>query len=108
MAQLMLQRFTDENNKRNQADENEKAERRKDFGIGWKHDRIPRNALLQSEMGDDTALEAMNCVVLNEDGQTISLGTTCEPLASVNLEYLSIALKVRRKEGGEPLFSLDP
>merc|ERR1712110_936829 len=35
------------------------------------------------------------------------MGTT-EPSASVNLEYLSTSLQVRRTEGHEPTFSLDP
>eukprot|EP00972_Heterocapsa_arctica_P103099 15193681-Heterocapsa_arctica.AAC.1 len=30
-----------------------------------------------------------------------------EPMAAVNLEYLSIALKVRQQHGREPVFSLD-
>ncbi|CAK0847784.1 unnamed protein product [Prorocentrum cordatum] len=33
---------------------------------------------------------------------------TVEPAAAVNLEYLSTALRVRREDGREPFFSLDP
>ena len=33
---------------------------------------------------------------------------TLEPAASVNLEYLLLALKVRKTARREPLFSLDP
>jgi len=50
----------------------------------------------------------MTCLVLSEDSRSVRLAATIEPSAAVNLEYLSIALQVRRKEGREPLFSLDP
>merc|ERR1719237_1960847 len=38
----------------------------------------------------------------------VSIAPSLEPAGSVNLEYLSLALKVRRVEGREPFFSLDP
>merc|ERR1719174_463471 len=50
----------------------------------------------------------MTCLVLNEDSRSVHLAATVEPSAALNLEYLSLALQVRRKEGREPLFSLDP
>merc|ERR1719174_2824324 len=50
----------------------------------------------------------MTCLVLNEDSRSVHLAATVEPSAAVNLEYLSLALQVRRKDGREPLFSLDP
>merc|ERR1719174_520282 len=50
----------------------------------------------------------MTCLVLNEDSRSVHLAATVEPSAAVNLEYLSIALQIRRKEEREPLFSLDP
>lgn len=50
----------------------------------------------------------MICLVLDEEKRSISLGSTLDPASAVNLEYLSIALQVRRKEGHEPIFSLDP
>eukprot|EP00971_Amphidinium_carterae_P125392 2484198-Amphidinium_carterae.1 len=33
---------------------------------------------------------------------------TMEPATAVNLEYLSVALQVRRKDAMEPTFSLEP
>ena len=36
------------------------------------------------------------------------MAPTLEPAASVNLEYLLLALKVRKTARREPLFSLDP
>merc|ERR1719161_1367761 len=45
--------------------------------------------------------------MFNERSRSVRLEETFDPAAAVNLEYLSIALQVRRNEGREPLFSLD-
>merc|ERR1719352_1292620 len=50
----------------------------------------------------------MICVVLDEETRSIGVASTLEPACAVNLEYLSTALEVRRREGHEPVFSLDP
>lgn len=52
----------------------------------------------------------MVCLVLSDDrgSHTLQAASTTEPSAAVNLEYLSTALRVRRLEGHEPFFSLDP
>merc|ERR1719352_1764295 len=50
----------------------------------------------------------MICVVLDEETRSIRVAATVEPAAALNLEYLSTALDVRRREGHEPVFSLDP
>jgi len=50
----------------------------------------------------------MCCLVTEKDGSCVRVAPTLEPAAAVNLEYLSLALQVRRTEGREPLFSLDP
>merc|ERR1719352_1782686 len=50
----------------------------------------------------------MICVVLDEETRSIGVASTLEPACAVNLEYLSTALEVRRREGHEPYFSLDP
>merc|ERR1719333_1580265 len=50
----------------------------------------------------------MVCVVLDEETRTIGLASTLDPAAALNLEYLSVALEVRRTAGHEPVFSLDP
>ncbi|CAE7221497.1 unnamed protein product, partial [Symbiodinium sp. CCMP2456] len=46
--------------------------------------------------------------VLDEASKTVRVAATLEPSASVNLEYLLLALKVRKSASREPLFSLDP
>merc|ERR1719506_2227239 len=50
----------------------------------------------------------MVCLVYDEAASSIRIASTMEPAAAINLEDLSIALQVRRSEGHEPVFSLDP
>merc|ERR1719386_126441 len=50
----------------------------------------------------------MVCLVLNEWDLSVRMASTVDPAAAVNLDYLSTALQVRRKEGHEPVFSLEP
>merc|ERR1719277_1788771 len=49
----------------------------------------------------------MVCLVYDERAHSVGLAPTLDATAAVNLEYLSLALQVRLKEGCEPLFSLD-
>ena len=44
----------------------------------------------------------------DEAAQSGEIPATHESAASINLEYLLLALKVRRDRGREPLLSLDP
>merc|ERR1719473_2451687 len=50
----------------------------------------------------------MCCLVWSKKDKSVRVAATLEPAASINLEYLSIALQVRLREGREPVFSLDP
>merc|ERR1719502_1842928 len=52
--------------------------------------------------------QGMICLVLEESTRSVHIASTTEPAAAINLEYLSLALRVRRSEGHEPVFSLDP
>jgi len=108
MAQLMLLDLRQDDKIRMQKDAATKQARRMEFDIGWKVERIPSNlgplGKLQYQLPED----AMVCLVFDESTKSVSLTTTTEPSAAVNLEYLSIALQCRRKEGREPWFSLDP
>jgi len=85
-----------------------KNSRRKQFGIGWKVESVPRNIGIAKEMGCQFDPQGMCCLVLQEATHTVNVVPTLEPAGSINLAYLSIALKVRHQEGREPLFSLDP
>jgi len=82
-------------------------ERRQAFSIGWSAEAIPSNAASLQKLGCGAAPRGMCCLVAGEGG-ALTVAATLEPSAALNLEYLSISLKVRRTEGREPLFSLDP
>jgi len=85
-----------------------KNSRRQEFDIGWKIASVPSNMGPAEKMGCQFVPQGMCCLVLHEETRTVSVIPTLEPAGSVNLAYLSIALKVRRHDCREPLFSLDP
>jgi hypothetical protein len=104
-----LRTLNEEESKRQQEQEAMKAKSRAEYGIGWKAlEQVPRNAGRVAESEEQPALEGMCCLVLDEETGALGVDSTIEPAASVNLEYLSIALQVRSQEGREPFFSLDP
>mmetsp|Transcript_52237 Transcript_52237/g.113805 ORF Transcript_52237/g.113805 Transcript_52237/m.113805 type:complete len:1026 (+) Transcript_52237:80-3157(+) len=84
-----------------------KSQRRDEFDIGWKPELIPTNHNSADKLGSNIIPHGMCCLVLQEGGG-VRVAPTFEPAANINLEYLSVALKVRRLEKHEPLFSLDP
>jgi hypothetical protein len=108
MAQKVARDLEEDDQRRRKEDENEKRRVRDEYGIGWRVEQIPRNFDLQQRLKDVLATQGMCCLVLEEGSKGIRLAPTMEPSAAVNLEYLSLALQVRRKEGREPVFSLDP
>merc|ERR1719382_104283 len=108
MAQLMLRSLREDEEEFRRAEAERKQRCREEYDIGWKAERIPRNAGHASKLCGRPIREGMCCVVLDEETSSVSLAPTFEPAASVNLEYLSLALQVRLREGKEPAFSLDP
>lgn len=88
-----------------------KAHRAK-YDIGWKTERIPRNPQIDcaSQLACQSSPHSMYCLVLQEDGprNVLTVAPTASPAAAINLEYLSLALRVRKGDGKEPIFSLDP
>jgi hypothetical protein len=108
MAQRMLQLLLTEQERQNLDDATRKEALRLQYSIGWKVDRIPRHLGVRSQLKELLASHSMCCLVLQENTKSVRLAPTIEPSAAVNLEYLSLALQVRRKEGREPFFSLDP
>jgi len=108
MAQILLQDLQKSESQRQSQSEVKKSLRRDEYGIGWKVEHIPRNIDLQPKLKDVTLSHGMCCLVLNEASRSVRLAATFEPSAAINLEYLSLALQVRRREGREPFFSLDP
>merc|ERR1719387_1151116 len=71
-------------------------------------DRIPQNAGPARKLACRPVPQRMCCLVLQDGLRSVRLAATVDPAGSVNLEYLSLALQVRRGEGREPFFSLDP
>jgi hypothetical protein len=108
MAQGMLAKMGSEDAKKIEDDRKEKLERHEAYGIGWKPEKVPRNATTAGKLAMRDIPQGMVCLVLDEETRSIGIASTLEPAAALNLEYLSIALQVRRKEGHEPVFSLDP
>jgi len=85
-----------------------KERRRVEYGIGWKASTIPRNLRAAKRLGCDVLPRGMCCLVYQEDTRSVTVEPTCNPVSAVNLEYLSLALRVRLQQGREPFFSLDP
>jgi len=84
-----------------------KQARREEFGIGWSPvETVPDNASVAGKLGCKVRPQGLACLVM--EGDSVRVAPTLEPAAAVNLEYLATALQVRRTEGKEPLFSLDP
>jgi len=78
------------------------------YDIGWKTEHIPSNLGAASCLAGHSVPHGMCCLVWDESTGSVRAAPTMDPAAAVNLEYLSIALKVRYEEGREPEFSLDP
>jgi len=82
--------------------------RHMEYEIGWKVEMIPRNVTSAAVLAGCPVPQGMCCLLFDEKSSRIRAVPTIDPSAAVNLEYLSIALKVRHREGREPEFSLDP
>jgi len=89
------------------ADAAAKQRLRKEYDIGWKAWEVPRNTVPAMKLGCEPAPRGMCCLVFDEQAHSVQVAPTLDAAASVNLEYLSLALQVRLREGREPLFSLD-
>uniref|UniRef100_A0A7S4S4E6 Uncharacterized protein n=1 Tax=Alexandrium monilatum TaxID=311494 RepID=A0A7S4S4E6_9DINO len=110
VSEYMLRSLRSEEDTRQRADRELKRRLRAEHGIGWKAERVPRNSGPARKLGCQRPVKHMCCLVLRdlEDGcRAVDVAATCDPAGCVNLEYLSIALKVRRSEGRDALFSLD-
>jgi len=108
MANHMVADTRKQDEERLQKEATSKASRREVFNIGWKIASVPYNAGPAEKMGCQFVPQGMSCLVLEKGTHALSVVPTLEPAGAVNLAYLSIALKVRRIDGREPLFSLDP
>lgn len=105
-AQQMVEECRLEDELRKGREREAKTRIRTEYDIGWKIDSLPCSLRLASKF-DCYLLPQSMCGVMVEDG-VARVVPTIEPSAAINLEYLSLALRVRRDEGREPFFSLDP
>jgi len=108
-AELIVENMREEDEERKNEDRKEKEQMRKDYDIGWQPlQHIPLNDSPASKLTMSDVSHGMMCLVMGDKLKSVHIASTTEPAASVNLEYLSIALQVRRRKGHEPIFSLDP
>jgi len=108
LAQLVVEDLRKQDGARLRGDAELKRAKRSEHDIGWKAERIPRNAGAARRLQCLPLAQGMCCLVLEPSSNTVRVAPTFEPAASVNLAYLSLALAVRLREGREPFFSLDP
>merc|ERR1719210_2231188 len=69
---------------------------------------VPSAASAAKKLGFEASPHGMCCLVLDVENLRVRVAPTFEPAGALNLEYLSLALQVRRQESREPQFSLDP
>ncbi|CAE7505325.1 unnamed protein product, partial [Symbiodinium microadriaticum] len=108
MAQVMSQEAQREEDARVKRENVKKEKNRREYDIGWRMGSVPKSAPWAERMGCRPAPQGLCCLVLDEASRTVKVAATAEPFAAVNLEYLLLALKVRKTASREPLFSLDP
>ena len=105
-AQLMLQDMKAKDAKRVEEEAEKKQKSRSEHGIG--KFSVPRNLSTAAKLNCSPVPQGLCCLVWDEASRSVKIRATAEPAASVNLEYLMLALKVRYHACREPLFSLDP
>eukprot|EP00438_Fugacium_kawagutii_P011226 Skav228656 [mRNA] locus=scaffold2369:149724:171604:+ [translate_table: standard] len=108
MAQILSQDRQVAEDSRARREDLKKQKNRQEYDIGWRMESVPKNVLLAERMGCTPAPQGLCCLVLDEASRTVKVAATSEPSAAINLEYLLLALKVRKTAKREPLFSLDP
>jgi hypothetical protein len=108
VAQWMVNEWRFEDEARQKQDLEKKKALHLEYKIGWDAKHIPRNDVAAGKLAMQEVPQGLVCLVSDEETKSIKLASTMEPAAAVNLEYLSVALEVRRREGHEPVFSLDP
>jgi hypothetical protein len=108
MAQVMARKRCVEEDAHLQDEIEERMKQRREYGIGWEVCQIPGNKAPASKLAMQDIPQGMVCLVLDSQAQSIRLAATAVPVAAVNLDYLSTAFEVRRREGHEPIFSLEP
>ncbi|CAK9112784.1 Uncharacterized protein SCF082_LOCUS52291 [Durusdinium trenchii] len=106
MAQVMIEEMQGQEAEFLKEQKEKKLKNRQEHDIGWNPSTVPSSSSLAQRFGLKAA--GLTCLVWDEASRNVRVAATLEPAAAVNLEYLVLALKVRRQERREPLFSLDP
>jgi len=106
MAQVMIEEMQEQEAEFLKEQKEKKLKNRQEHDIGWCPSTVPSNSSLAERFG--LKANGLTCLVWDEATRNVKVAATLEPSAAVNLEYLALALKVRRQERREPLFSLDP
>ncbi|CAJ1381273.1 unnamed protein product [Effrenium voratum] len=106
MAQVMIEEMQQQEAAFLKEENEKKLKNREEYQIGWVPSTVPCSASLAQRFG--LAASGLTSLVWDEVSRSVRVAATLEPSAAVNLEYLALALKVRRQERREPLFSLDP
>jgi len=111
MAMTMLDQLTRQDEERKRADRHCKSEKRKEYGIGWDAEKmVPSSTPILKKLGVEAAEDASKHFGLSFDEQasTVQAVPVESAAEAVNFAYLAQALRVRVREGREPMFSLDP
>jgi len=109
LAKIVLSSAHEEAEARCSEETELKKARRAEFEIGWiASEMVPHCTQIDTILNAQSVPGVMFCLVLGEGASGVRVVPTLEPAASINLEYLALALQVRSTEGREPLFSLDP
>jgi len=108
MAQIVLEDAQKQDEKNTAEQRQKKLDSRLEYQIGWRPESVPSCGPVAAKLGCSPAPKGLCCLVYDEASRSVRIASTLEPAAAVNLEYLMLALKVRRTACREPLFSLDP
>ncbi|CAE7040244.1 unnamed protein product [Symbiodinium natans] len=108
MAQIVLEDAQKQDEKNTEEQRQKKLDSRLEYQIGWRPETVPENGPVAAKLGCSPTPKGLCCLVYDEASRSVRIASTLEPAAAVNLEYLMLALKVRRTACREPLFSLDP
>jgi len=108
MAQIVLQDAQTKDDQQCEERRQKKLDSRLEYQIGWRPESVPKSGGVAEKLGCQPAPKGLCCLVYDEASRSVRIASTLEPAAAVNLEYLMLALKVRRTACREPLFSLDP
>merc|ERR1719440_435628 len=67
-----------------------------------------RNAGPAGRLAQKPGPQGLCALAIDEDSKMVHAVPTLDPAAAINLEYFSYSLAVKRDEGREAYFSLDP